>query len=420
VEKANNFKLTGVYRNGYGNVPKLVMHDPELSVESKAIYAYLCSLAGNKNTTYPYRTTILRHLGITKNTYYRHYKPLIDMGYISAERTADKASANIYTLLPAPKKLENKPKNNVNDCGWGIIPKLIMTDSSLSIKAKGLYAYLCAYSGNKDYASPKKSDILFHLNISEPTYYKALNQLKNAGYLEISQRKESGRFTSNVFRGFKKGLVNESSAAQEIGQTNSLSVKNINTSSFPTGFIISKSQSTPVNNTILNSTTKKLVCSKNKFITKNWDMVFEDIKNNDAYINNNDLKNSFSNNNQSQTDDQKEILQNFTQKLLDNLLLNEASTPKSLKAKVALLAIQDKGGGTAAIKQIHKDFTEHIERGLKGRRVRNLTAYCRSALYNWLEERPLRNRLTGDTDCVNNPASYDMNVINTLLDAGKL
>jgi DNA-binding MarR family transcriptional regulator len=75
------------------------MHDRELSLESKAIYAYLCALAGSGDYTFPYRQTILRQLGITKNTYYRHYTPLIEQGYITVARPPDKTAANIYTLI---------------------------------------------------------------------------------------------------------------------------------------------------------------------------------------------------------------------------------------------------------------------------------------------------------------------------------
>ena len=42
-----------IYKNGYGIVAKFVMRDKNLSVEAKAIYAYICSFAGSGTTAFP-------------------------------------------------------------------------------------------------------------------------------------------------------------------------------------------------------------------------------------------------------------------------------------------------------------------------------------------------------------------------------
>lgn len=47
------------------------------------------------------------------------------------------------------------------DCkGFGVIPKIVTTDTNLSIGAKALYAYLCSYAGNGTTAFPRRDKIL--------------------------------------------------------------------------------------------------------------------------------------------------------------------------------------------------------------------------------------------------------------------
>lgn len=77
--------------HGFGTIPKLVMLDPQLMPQAKAIYAYFASFAGAGTTAFPSRTTIMRELRIgSVETYYRHFNQLIEQGYLSVEqRKAD-------------------------------------------------------------------------------------------------------------------------------------------------------------------------------------------------------------------------------------------------------------------------------------------------------------------------------------------
>lgn len=97
---ADKLKLEGVFSKGYGIVPKLVMKDEDLSIEAKAIYAYLCSYAGAGKTAFPSVDLICNNLGISENRFYKHRKPLVDKGYINVDRekTDSGWSNNIYTL----------------------------------------------------------------------------------------------------------------------------------------------------------------------------------------------------------------------------------------------------------------------------------------------------------------------------------
>ena len=77
--------------HGFGTIPKLVMLDPQLSPQAKAIYAYFASFAGAGTATFPRRATIIRELRIgSVETYYQHFNQLIEQRYLSVEqRKAD-------------------------------------------------------------------------------------------------------------------------------------------------------------------------------------------------------------------------------------------------------------------------------------------------------------------------------------------
>ena len=149
-------RVEGINFKGFGILPKYVMLDDSLSIEAKSIYAYLCSYAGNGSTSFPSRDTILRELGIGKDAYYNHFRQL-----------------NIYTLVSSPSKFtEDCSKINcirftgLKAAGYGLIPKAIMTDPRLPLKAKGIYAYFCSFTGSGNTAFPRRDMILRHLNIT--------------------------------------------------------------------------------------------------------------------------------------------------------------------------------------------------------------------------------------------------------------
>lgn len=74
--------------------------------------------------------------------------------------------------------------------GYGIMPKMITTDTNLTIEAKAIYAYMVSFAGSGETAFPKVSTILHHLQISKTRYYKNLNLLKESGYIEVQSRRK--------------------------------------------------------------------------------------------------------------------------------------------------------------------------------------------------------------------------------------
>lgn len=97
---SDRVKLQGIMEQGYGIAPKLVMRDKKLSIEAKAIYAYIASFAGGKDTAFPRVKTVCEDLGISENRFFSHRKALVDRGYITIEknRKGGKFQNNIYIL----------------------------------------------------------------------------------------------------------------------------------------------------------------------------------------------------------------------------------------------------------------------------------------------------------------------------------
>ena len=59
----------------------------------------------------------------------------------------------VRTLAKEKKEIADLIMIEGVDCkGFGVIPKIVTTDTNLSIGAKALYAYLCSYAGNGIYS----------------------------------------------------------------------------------------------------------------------------------------------------------------------------------------------------------------------------------------------------------------------------
>lgn len=127
----NNFiQVNGIMSQGYGFSPKAVMRDTRLTVEAKAIYAYMSSFAGAGLTAFPTIELQLHELGMGAKRYYKHRRLLEDLGYITIKQTRIKkdngkvvSDKNIYVLeqFPTPKPKEEiqedkiKPDNKNNN-----------------------------------------------------------------------------------------------------------------------------------------------------------------------------------------------------------------------------------------------------------------------------------------------------------------
>ena len=110
--------MDGVMSKGYGTIPKLVMQHEDLSIEAKAIYAYLASFAGAGDTAYPSVSIMCKHLGISKDRFYRHRKALLENDFIRITQHQNEGgwSNNLYTVVstPSPQNKDTQNKDTQN------------------------------------------------------------------------------------------------------------------------------------------------------------------------------------------------------------------------------------------------------------------------------------------------------------------
>jgi hypothetical protein len=214
----DQLKIEGINCKGFGVLPKYVMLDQDLTIDAKTIYAYFCSFAGNGTSTFPSRDRILSDLSMNKNAYYKHFKLLTDQGYLTVEQEHHKGgrgdgfARNVYTLVSNPKKFSEQPEDNKDNitysrirfsglkaAGFGMIPKAVMIDDRLPVKAKGIYAYFCSFTGSGNTAFPKVEIITYHLGITRNTYYKFYRVLTELNYITAVQRHIDGRMAVNDY-----------------------------------------------------------------------------------------------------------------------------------------------------------------------------------------------------------------------------
>ena len=91
----SSLKVTNILSEGYGIIPKKVMRDEALSIEAKAIYAFLSSFTGKGNVAFPSIGHITSKLGISEHRFYKHRKILIEKGYLKIEKIRN--DNGIYT-----------------------------------------------------------------------------------------------------------------------------------------------------------------------------------------------------------------------------------------------------------------------------------------------------------------------------------
>lgn len=100
--------------------------------------------------------------------------------------------------------MEEKEKNflkqeDLLSKGYGMIPKLVMKDQTLSAEAKAIYAYLCSYCGAGNVAFPSVDLICHDLVISEKRYQRHIKLLKETGYVLVARNRLENGFSNNIY-----------------------------------------------------------------------------------------------------------------------------------------------------------------------------------------------------------------------------
>lgn len=263
-EASSELQLPWLLDMGYGILPKIVMLDPDLTLEAKSILAFLYSFTGSGNSEcYPSQDYIKSSLKIGNDRFSRHFDYLRDQQYFALTKKlippTGKKNSNtwryLYILNEHPSKFDSHRADkkliaeydkiragSVFSAGYGIIPKRVLTDSSLAVEEKAIYAFLCVFSGGFDCAiDPRYTsdwDISKALYMSKNTLYKYLSSLCASPYVLKIRSVNGGKFgcrsfilISNASKRSPEG--GSSGAAVEAGETETPLPKIRSTASFP-------------------------------------------------------------------------------------------------------------------------------------------------------------------------------------------
>lgn len=99
--------VEGINSAGFGIIPKLVMQDRGLTVAAKAIYAYFIIVSGKNNKCSPSRNKICSDLGISKDTFSKHLKDLLNCGYLSVRQVKEMVDSLIIFIQSINSKLSH-------------------------------------------------------------------------------------------------------------------------------------------------------------------------------------------------------------------------------------------------------------------------------------------------------------------------
>ena len=187
--KAGKLVSSGIRSKGYGLIYKAVMQDKRLSATAKAIFAYLSSYAGAGTVSFPSRTRILKELGISESTYYKHFRQLIDCGYLNVvqRKVGHKFSVNDYYINEFPDADQRQQNRMVQDYE-GIFPCPENQDIADSCPENQDIADPCLK--NQDIADPypKNQDVadpyLKNQDVADP-YLKNQDNIKVSGSKNI-------------------------------------------------------------------------------------------------------------------------------------------------------------------------------------------------------------------------------------------
>lgn len=181
--------VEGINSKGYGIIPKLVMQDRDLHPYAKTIYGYFKSFAGAGSSCFPSRDRICYDLVMSKDTYSKYLKQLVERGYISVrkERKEGKFSSNTYIIheqIQITKSDETVQEKTVPDSTvYDIVGHGEVATNNNNVKSNSI-------NNNKD----KKIDIPFEqikdlFNTLCPSYPKVM-KLTNARKKVIKARYE--------------------------------------------------------------------------------------------------------------------------------------------------------------------------------------------------------------------------------------
>lgn len=124
-------------------VPSKVLKDRAITIEAKAIYAYLCSFADNDGTCWPSMDSMTAELDCHEDRIRKHLKGLVDAGYVVIERRKKGArfTSNLY-YLPDRAALSQTDIPSPESTG-AEIPSAEYTSMENAVTEKSIQNYQC-------------------------------------------------------------------------------------------------------------------------------------------------------------------------------------------------------------------------------------------------------------------------------------
>jgi len=112
----NKIELSGIFKKGYGIIPKALMQRQDLSISEKAIIAYFLSFTGGGTTCFPSYSQICNDLKISKTTLSKSIHNIENKGYIkiSALYPNDKLKHNYKYELTFIEGTNSEPSEVQN------------------------------------------------------------------------------------------------------------------------------------------------------------------------------------------------------------------------------------------------------------------------------------------------------------------
>ena len=88
-------------KGGYGMVYQDVTRNSNISAAAKGLYAYLSAFCGTSSECYPSVETIIKEMGMGRDTFYRHINALVAAGVVEKQQTLNdggKFGRTVYRL----------------------------------------------------------------------------------------------------------------------------------------------------------------------------------------------------------------------------------------------------------------------------------------------------------------------------------
>lgn len=170
----------------YGIANKEILIDRSITGNARGLYVYLCARSGNKGKCNPTVSTICKDLGINEATFHKYKNELIDKKVIKVEKEKTKKYyRNNYILL------KKQTKGN-----FGYVYLDILTDSRVSLKEKAIYGLFACISGTRFISYPLSKVVYYILGMCRDTYFSAMKNLRELGYIKTKQLHIQGRFAN--------------------------------------------------------------------------------------------------------------------------------------------------------------------------------------------------------------------------------